>query len=56
MDIRVRDNVPYVLDVNPNPDICDDGSFALAAEVAGYSYADMASHIVFLAAVRHRFT
>ncbi|MDH7485543.1 MAG: ATP-grasp domain-containing protein [Anaerolineae bacterium] len=56
MDIRVRDSVPYVLDVNPNPDICDDGSFALAAEVAGYSYADMASHIVFLAAVRHHFT
>lgn len=56
MDIRVRDGVCYVLDVNPNPDICDDGSFALAAEVAGFSYAAMASHIVTLAAKRCRFT
>lgn len=56
MDIRVRDGVCYVLDVNPNPDICDDGSFALAAEVAGFSYAAMASHIVALAAKRCRFT
>lgn len=56
MDIRVRDGVSYVLDVNPNPDICDDGSFALAAEVAGFSYADVASHIVALAARRCRFT
>ncbi|MBM4464156.1 MAG: ATP-grasp domain-containing protein [Chloroflexi bacterium] len=56
MDIRVRDGVSYVLDVNPNPDICDDGSFALAAEVAGFSYPDMASHIVALAANRSRFT
>jgi D-alanine-D-alanine ligase len=56
MDIRVRNGIPYVLDVNPNPDICDDGSFALAAEVAGFSYAEMASHIVSLAAKRCRFT
>jgi len=56
LDIRLRDDIPYVLDVNPNSDICDDGSFAMAAEVAGCCYSKMASYIVSLAARRRRFT
>jgi D-alanine-D-alanine ligase len=53
MDIRLRDNIFYVLDVNPNADISSDASMACAAEEAGISYARMGSLIVRMAARRH---
>jgi D-alanine-D-alanine ligase len=53
MDIRLRDNVFYVLDVNPNADISSDASMACAAEADGISYARMGSLIVQMAARRH---
>jgi D-alanine-D-alanine ligase len=53
MDIRLRDNIFYVLDVNPNADISIDASMACAAEVAGISYGQMGSLIVRMAAQRH---
>lgn len=53
MDIRLRDNIFYVLDVNPNADISSDASMACAAEEAGISYARMGSLIVQMAARRH---
>ena len=53
MDIRLRDNVFYVLDVNPNADISSDASMACAAEADGISYAQMGSLIVRMAAKRH---
>jgi D-alanine-D-alanine ligase len=53
LDIRLRDGVFYVLDVNPNPDISADTSMACAAEAAGYSYGAMLSMMVNLAAHRH---
>lgn len=53
MDIRLREGVFYVLDVNPNPDINPDASMACAAEVAGYSYGRMGSRMVELAFHRH---
>ncbi len=52
MDIRLRDGVFHVLDVNPNADLSADASFACSAEVAGYSFGRMASRIVMLAARR----
>lgn len=52
LDIRLRDGVFYVLDVNPNPDISSDTSMACAAEVAGYSYGAMLSQMVNIAAHR----
>jgi D-alanine-D-alanine ligase len=53
IDVRVRDGVFNVLDVNPNADISADASLACSAQLAGYSYGDMASRIVRLAALRH---
>ncbi len=53
IDLRYRDGVFYVIDVNPNPDINPKTSMSYAALEAGYSYGEMGSHIVNLAAARH---
>jgi D-alanine-D-alanine ligase len=53
IDLRLRDGVYYVLDVNPNADISRDASLALAGELAGYSYGEIGSRIILLAANRH---
>ena len=53
LDVRLRDGVYYVLDVNPNADISADASLACAAEIVGYSYGQTGSRIVRLAARRH---
>jgi D-alanine-D-alanine ligase len=53
IDVRIRDGIFYVLDVNPNSDISADASMACAAELAGYSYGETGSRIVLLAAGRH---
>ena len=53
LDIRLRDNVFYVLDVNPNADISSEASMACAAEIAGVTYGQMGSLFVRLAAGRH---
>ncbi|MCU0575400.1 MAG: hypothetical protein MUD15_01070 [Desulfobacterota bacterium] len=53
IDVRMHDGVPHVLDVNPNADISADASMASAAEIAGYTYGQMGSRIVRLAARRH---
>ena len=52
-DFRLRDGKFYLLDINPNNDISIDTSFALAAEMANYSYGQMAKRIVMMAAERH---
>ncbi len=53
MDIRLKNGVFYVLDVNPNADLTPEASSALAAEAAGYSYGRLGSWLVNLAAQRH---
>lgn len=53
IDIRIRDGIFYVLDVNPNPDISADTSLVYAAEASGYSYGEAGSRIVLMAAARH---
>jgi D-alanine-D-alanine ligase len=53
IDLRLRDGVFHVLDINPNPDISEDASMASAAEHAGYSHGGMAAYIIQLASKRH---
>jgi D-alanine-D-alanine ligase len=53
LDIRLRDGIFYVLDVNPNADISFEASMACAAEAAGFSYSQMIGRIVSLAVQRH---
>jgi D-alanine-D-alanine ligase len=53
LDIRLRDGVFCILDINPNPDISSDASMACAAEAAGFSFGAMGSHLIHLAAERH---
>jgi len=53
MDIRLKDETFYLLDVNPNPDISENTSFARGAELMGLSYGELGSWLVNLAAERH---
>lgn len=53
LDLRLRDGVFQILDINPNADVSKDTSFSCAARVAGYSYGEVGSRIVRLAARRH---
>ncbi len=47
LDIRIGpDDVPYVLEVNPNPDLTEGVSFMEAAEAAGYEFEETLSAIV----------
>jgi D-alanine-D-alanine ligase len=53
VDLRIDENgQPYVVDVNPNPDITPDGGFMSACAAAGYSYGRAVANIVGMAVTR----
>lgn len=52
IDLRVRNGVPYVLDVNANPDITMEGGFARSCRVAGFDYGQATARLLSLAAQR----
>jgi D-alanine-D-alanine ligase len=53
IDLRLRDGIFNVLDVNPNPDISSDASMACAADTLGISYGELGRRIVEMALERH---
>ncbi len=52
VDMRERDGVPYILEVNPNPSLSSEGGFVRAARAAGLDQAHMAEQIVQFALLR----
>ncbi len=53
MDVRLRDGIFYVLDVNHNADISPDTSMIRGAEMIGYPFGMFGSLLINLAAERH---
>ena len=53
MDIRLRGNTFYILDVNHNADLSPDTSIVLGAGLMGLSYGMLGSYLVNLASRRH---
>ena len=49
MDVRLRNGIFFLLDVNTNPYIGPECGFIQAAKVAGYSYGEFASQLINLA-------
>ncbi|APG26861.1 hypothetical protein A7E78_02810 [Syntrophotalea acetylenivorans] len=49
IDIRFREGVPYILEVNANPDIAPDAGLARAARAAGMTYPEFIARMVSLA-------
>jgi len=53
IDMRMKNSVPYVIDINPNADLSPDTSTIAAAEFAGFTYGEFGGRIISLAARRH---
>ena len=49
VDFRVYRNKPFVIDINPNPDISPNSGFARAGQWAGLPYPDLVKRLVELA-------
>jgi D-alanine-D-alanine ligase len=55
VDVRLdKNNKPFVIEVNPNPDISEDSGFARAVTAAGLSYTDLLCMIANFALERYR--
>ena len=53
VDMRVApDGTPYVIEVNPNPDLSPDAGFFRAARAGGHTYGTMVEHILHMALER----
>ena len=51
-DIRYKDGIPYVIDINEVPDFSPGAGFSNSATAAGYSYVEMVGHLLELALER----
>ncbi|MBV6478774.1 MAG: D-alanine--D-alanine ligase [Ignavibacteria bacterium] len=56
VDFRVKDNVPYVLEMNPNPDIAsdvdEDTGFTRSGKAYGWTYEELIQKIIGFASAR----
>lgn len=56
VDFRVKDNIPYVLEMNPNPDISSDADedtgFTRSGKAFGWSYEELIQRIINFASER----
>jgi D-alanine-D-alanine ligase len=52
IDLRVRDDRAYVVDVNPNPDINCESLLVIAANVVGLSYEEVVARLTEFAVER----
>lgn len=52
VDMRLRDGMPYLLEVNANPDLAPEAGFFRSAAAVGHTYASMIAHILELALER----
>ncbi len=51
VDIRLRDSIPYILEVNGNPDLAPDAGFFRSVKTAGMTFDEMIKHIAQLALI-----
>ncbi len=51
-DLRYADGIPYILDVNDNPDLSLGSGFPHSVAVGGYAYVEMAEQILDIALKR----
>jgi D-alanine-D-alanine ligase len=54
IDFRLKDDVPFILEINPNPDIAPDAGFARSLRAAGLGLEDFVEKVVGLALGRGR--
>ncbi len=52
VDIRLNNGTPYILEVNPNPDISPQAGFARSLKAAGIPYEDFVNRLVMMACKR----
>ena len=53
-DVRLRGDQPYVVDVNPNPDINSESAVTMSAQIAGMTYTDLVVRLAEMAVERRK--
>jgi D-alanine-D-alanine ligase len=54
VDIRLKDGIPYVLEVNANPDIAPDAGYARSLKAAGITFEEFVERLIAFALERDR--